>query len=114
MIGGAAGRRPRRQPRRPNVEGDLREQLAIAADGWGRPIGEQFFSLANVAVCPNAGTTRDVFGNPWELEVRVSDGARDGTARVIVVPDCDGSADPALCRCLCKTTYMPGDCPPFG
>lgn len=90
-------------------------QLVASADGWGRPSGALFFALANVAVCPSAAATRDVFGNPWELEIRIDDGVRQGEARLSVVPSCDDAIQPDFCRCVCSTTYMPGDCPgPFG
>jgi len=89
-------------------------QLTLGADGWGYPTIELFFALANVAVCPSASTTRDVFGNPWLLEVRITDGRRDGTATVTVVPDCDRSSAPDFCRCICAAD-MPMECPgPFG
>ena len=40
-------------------------QLRLGGGGWGVPVESQFFSMANLAVCPAAAATRDVFDQPW-------------------------------------------------
>lgn len=86
-------------------------QLAAGADGWGRPIGALFWTLANVAPCPNAAAGRDVYGGAWQLEVRLDSANRSGTVVRTVVPTCGDD----YCRCLCDADYQPGMCGgPFG
>lgn len=82
-------------------------QLEAGADGWGRPFGALFWTLANVSPCPNAAALRDIHDSTWQLEIRIEtpDG-RSGTATRLVVPTCSDD----FCRCVCDADYEPGMC----
>lgn len=85
-------------------------QLRVGVDGWGVPVEAHFFSMANLAVCPAAGATRDVVDQPWRLELSVDDDGRQATTAVTIVPSCAG-VDPAWdCPCQCAADYQPGMC----
>lgn len=91
-------------------------QLRVGADGWGVPVESQFFSMANLAVCPAAAATRDVFDQPWRLELTIDDRGRQATTAVTIAPSCAG-VDPIWdCPCQCAADYQPGVCtnPPGG
>lgn len=91
-------------------------QLRLGSGGWGVPVESQFFSMANLAVCPAAAATRDVFDQPWRLELTIDDRGRAATTAVTIVPSCAG-VDPIWdCPCQCAADYQPGVCtnPPGG
>ncbi|MBK9033578.1 MAG: hypothetical protein IPL61_20330 [Myxococcales bacterium] len=85
-------------------------QLRVGVDGWGVPVEAHFFSMANLAVCPAAAATRDLFDQPWLLELSVDDDGRQAMTSVTIVPSCEG-VDPAWdCPCQCAADYQPGTC----
>lgn len=91
-------------------------QLRLGGGGWGVPVESQFFSMANLAVCPAAAATRDVFDQPWRLELTIDDRGRPATTAVTIAPSCAG-VDPIWdCPCQCAADYQPGACdvPPGG
>jgi hypothetical protein len=76
---------------------------AIAPDGFAEPSEPvSFYDYANVPVCPNANITQSIYGNPWQLEVRVYEGDVMAAEQLLTVtPSCAASADPAGCMCYC-------------
>lgn len=81
--------------------------LLIGDDGWGHPWGTLEYTLANVAVCPNFASTRDVQDQPWQVEVRYEtpDG-RSATVTRAVTPRCEpGDVD---CVCMCDADFTGG------
>lgn len=83
-------------------------QLRVGADGWGIPVESQLFSMANLAVCPATAASRDVFDQPWRLELQVDDRGRTASTAVTIFPEC---GDDASCRCQCAAGAQPGQCP---
>lgn len=79
-------------------------------DGWGSSVDEDISTFANIPVCPNQWSSRDIFDQDYELTLSVED--RDGqtaTRTITVRPTC---AEPDLdveCRCFCKAGYVLGE-----
>jgi hypothetical protein len=93
--------------------------LVPAGDGWAEsrePM--QLSSYANIPVCPNHTSSRDLFGEDYQLTVSVLDSDdRRGSRSVIVRPFCAEPQHEAGCLCTCKQGYRlgeqcPGDPPP--
>lgn len=85
--------------------------LSAGADGWGVPRSPADISdWVNLSACPYANATRDVEGEPYQIELTVTDkGGRTATRRVRVVPVC---AEPDLeqeCKCECDHDYQLGE-----
>ncbi len=89
-------------------------------DGWGTTgqgttaniedsaaIGD----YSNVPLCPNEWADVDVFDQPFEVEVRVTDRSKKTATKVIkVTPRCaEPGAKETACRCLCKHGYVLGE-----
>jgi hypothetical protein len=84
--------------------------LATGADGLAGPAQEAELSdYANVASCPNAGLSRDMNGNSYRLNVRITDRTgRQAEKAIMVTPDCGGVEE---CDCMCDVDYVLGvDC----
>ena len=89
--------------------------LTARGDGWGTVgepdgrIGNQA-DYANVPVCPNEWSARDIFGQSYELEVTITDrNGKTATKKINTVPQCastDQSWQP--CACICKAGYKLG------
>jgi hypothetical protein len=87
--------------------------LIPTGDGWGvsgTTVDFVAANFANIPACPNQWSSTDVSGNPFHLEVTLTDSAGRVATRVIeVTPQCDG--DPG-CVCICKAGYLLGQaCP---
>lgn len=88
--------------------------VAASGDGWvSAATPTEPSSYANVAVCPNQRSDRDIDEQPYQLLVTVTDGGgRMGSGQVDVTPACADGPDGDSCRCLCRTGYHFGDpCP---
>jgi hypothetical protein len=88
--------------------------LVASSDGWAEseePM--QLSSYTNVPVCPNAASSRDIYGELYQLTLGVLDsGNRRGSVSVMVRPFCAEPFNEAACRCICKQGYVLGDpCP---
>ena len=94
--------------------------LTKEADGWGTTgqgtsadiedsaaIGD----YSNVPLCPNEWADVDVFDQPFEVEVHVTDRTKKTASKVIkVTPRCsEPGAKETACRCLCKHGYILGE-----
>jgi hypothetical protein len=89
-------------------------QLVEGADGWGRLAFPPIAVTANVTACPLNDLTRDVDGNPWRLDLALSDErGMTATWTGTVTPFCDPSGpDAESCRCQCDADFVFGEpCP---
>jgi hypothetical protein len=97
---------------------------ADAADGAGPADPTQISNFANVAVCPNNSSSRNVQDERYMLEaVAIDRDGRTATAKVHVIPYCADPSALAVCQCTCTRGYtgpcatpppdagMPGVCP---
>jgi hypothetical protein len=109
-----------RDPTTQQVRFDMRTVNLIATgDGWGvtGPIGASVSgtvsNFANIPVCPNQWSTMDVDGNPYALEVTLTDrGGRTVEKKIQVTPGCGEPATLAECQCICGAGYVLGSvCP---
>jgi hypothetical protein len=89
--------------------------LKPADDGWGVSADDNISTFANIPVCPNQWSSRDVFDQDYELEVTLTDKeGRSVTGKTMVRPACN-EPDVGLtseCLCICKQGYILGEeCP---
>jgi hypothetical protein len=77
-------------------------------DGWAVPAQPgELSDYANVPACPTAAPTRDVDGEPFLLEVRLTDGrGRIATRTMTVTPVCAEADEAQACRCECDLDYL--------
>jgi hypothetical protein len=94
--------------------------LVKEADGWGTTgqgtttnieDSSAIGNYSNVPVCPNEWAGVDVFDQPFEVEVHVTDRTKKTATKVIkVTPRCsEPGAKETACRCLCKHGYVLGE-----
>lgn len=84
--------------------------LSPTGDGWGASVDTDISTFANVGVCPNNWSGRDLYDEDYEIVVQVRD--RDGrTARETkqVRPTCGEPELEVECRCICKHGYVLGE-----
>jgi hypothetical protein len=79
-------------------------------EGWAYAADPaQIGSYANIPVCPNVWSDRDIHEQPYELELRVSDAEnRNGLVTLSVVPFCGEPAHEGDCRCSCEVDAVLG------
>src|SRR5262249_47684802 len=83
--------------------------LAVGADGWAAPLEQQPSSYANVAVCPNQRSSRDIDEQTYELYLKLTDAAgRSAEITVDVVPFCAEPDTFDECKCICMAGYVLG------
>ncbi len=89
------------------VRGDSRTVNLITTHGATTFIAD----YAQIPVCPNQWSSRDIFNQVYELTVKAEDrGGRSVTSVIHVTPYCN--PDQAICPCFCKEGYKLGDpCP---
>lgn len=88
--------------------------LVAGEDGWAVPREPlQISSYANIPVCPNHASSRDIYEQEYYLTVSVRDGAdRRGSKTLRVVPFCGEAEYRATCLCTCAKGYELGSvCP---
>jgi hypothetical protein len=78
--------------------------MLVGDDGWAYPAQpKQIGSYANIGLCANHWSSRDIYEQPYELELKVSDKeGRTAKTTLSIVPFC--GAEPkyeAECRCIC-------------
>lgn len=85
----------------------------LGDDGWAYPAEPaQLSSYANIPLCPNLASTRDIYEQPYPLTIDVVDGGgRRASAGVTVTPYCSEPAREAECLCTCGVDYTLGECP---
>ncbi len=78
---------------------------------WAEPTDPtQISSYANIAVCPNQRSTRNLYDVPYELSVSLTDHAgRQAATTITVTPYCGEPTNVADCLCKCREGYMLGD-----
>jgi hypothetical protein len=89
--------------------------LTARGDGWGtdgEPNGSAGIQpdYANVPVCPNQWSARDLFGQPYELAVTLTDSHNKTITKTIqTTPTCAGADFPGQpCTCICAHGYVLG------
>lgn len=83
--------------------------LVPGADGWAHPAEPVFQSIGSTPACPNLVGQRDIFGNAWQVELRLDeDGGRSATVLTTVRPFCDELSPKDECECECAAGYMLG------
>lgn len=89
-------------------------------DGWGATgqgtstdleSSQAISNYSNIPLCPNQWASKDVYDEPFQLEVRVQDSRKKtATATINVTPRCaEPGAKEAACRCLCRAGYVLGE-----
>ncbi|KYF82149.1 hypothetical protein BE11_25680 [Sorangium cellulosum] len=84
--------------------------LRPTGDGWGASVDADISTFANVGVCPNNWSGRNMFDEDYEIVVQVTD--RDGrkVEQVRQVrPACNEPEFEVECRCICKHGYILGE-----
>lgn len=84
--------------------------LAPADDGWGESDDLDISTFANVGVCPNNWSSKDIFDQEYEILVQVKD--REGRMAMRsrkIRPACREAGVEAECRCICKHGYVLGE-----
>jgi hypothetical protein len=84
--------------------------LTVADDGWAYPSAPmELFNFANIGVCPNTSGARNLYGEPYRIEVTVTDkNGKQASAAVQVVPFCAEPAHAITCACTCAAGYVLG------
>jgi hypothetical protein len=66
-------------------------------------------NFANIGVCPNNAGVRNLYGEPYRIEVTVTDAnGKKGSAAALVVPFCAEPATARDCACMCAAGYVLG------
>jgi len=98
-----------------HVRFDIRTvNLTPQGDGWGASLETDIASFANIPVCHNQWSDRDVFDKDYELTVAILDRQGKKAEKTILVrPLCDEPGYEQECLCICKQGYVLGEaCPP--
>ena len=90
--------------------------LVEGADGFGVPDQpDTLQNYANIPVCPSFASTRDGDGQPYRLELRLTeqhrvpgDTARTHVVTATVTPECAEPLILAECRCECDADFITG------
>jgi len=75
--------------------------VAATGDGWAAPQQPvDLNAMPNVAVCPTSATTAAVNGNPYQLEIAITNaGAQVADLKITAIPTC--AADDTYCAQEC-------------
>ena len=86
--------------------------LMDTGDGWAVPRNISYYAIAGA--CPQVSPMRDIFEQPYKVELILSDdNGKEAMTSVHVVPTCPLGADNADCLCTCDRDYVLGGvCPP--
>ncbi|WP_437334048.1 hypothetical protein [Sorangium sp. So ce394] len=84
--------------------------LKPTGDGWGASVDVDISTFANVGVCPNNWSSRDIFDQDYEIVVQVKDReGRTASHTTQVRPACNEPELEVECRCICKHGYILGE-----
>lgn len=84
--------------------------LKPTGGGWGASVDADISTFANVGVCPNNWSGRDIFDQDHEIVVQVKDGeGRTALQTLRVRPACNEPEFEVECRCICKHGYILGE-----
>ncbi|XXX75505.1 hypothetical protein WMF30_48435 [Sorangium sp. So ce134] len=84
--------------------------LKPTGDGWGASVDVDISTFANVGVCPNNWSSRDIFDQDYEIEVQVKDREGRTASQIMQVrPACNEPEFEVECRCVCKHGYILGE-----
>ena len=84
--------------------------LTPTGDGWGQSADTNLSTFANIPVCPNQWAMQDLYGQPFELTVKLSDPLGHAASSTLhVTPACTESGSLGKeCTCTCKQGYVLG------
>jgi hypothetical protein len=93
------------------VRVDIRSvNLVPDSTGYGASTDAVIATFSNIPVCPNQWSVTNTFGNPYQLEVTLTDHAgRTAQQKMKVVPRCAQPDNEGQCMCLCKAGYVLGE-----
>lgn len=84
--------------------------LKPTGDGWGASVDADISTFANVGVCPNNWSGRNIFDEEYEIIVQVKDRKGRMAEQVRRVrPACNEPEFEVECRCICKHGYILGE-----
>ena len=84
--------------------------LRVLDGGVASSVDTNIATWANIPLCHNQWTPRDIYGSPFELELTYTDrGGRVLTQAMLVTPYCAEPRYDAECRCICRGGYMLGE-----
>lgn len=85
-------------------------RLKPTMDGWLLPLlPNSIANYSNLPACPRAGLAHDIHGEPYRLEIVVTDKKnRTAAAELDVIPTCAEPAFYERCRCECRADYELG------
>ncbi len=85
--------------------------LVEGPDGWGEPKEPlALHNYSNLPACPREGLSRNVYDEPYELEVLVEDkSGRRASSTQMIVPKCAEPEFEESCRCECSKDYDYGE-----
>lgn len=85
----------------------------VAGMGTGSNIADsaEIGDYSNVPLCPNQWASKDIYDQPFELELLVTDRNRKTMSKKITVtPRCaEPGEKETACRCLCRNGYVLGE-----
>jgi hypothetical protein len=87
--------------------------LTATGDGWGTSAtsadASAIGSFSNIPVCPNEWSASDLFGQPYWLEMTVTDREKRQLAKKVqVTPECAQPDNLGQCLCICMAGYVLG------
>jgi len=78
-------------------------------DGTARSNPNDIFNFANIAACPNQWSDRDLYDQPYELTISLTDKDEKHLTKVLhVTPRCNEPGVEAECLCQCQGDYILG------
>ncbi len=84
--------------------------LRDEGNGYGRSAPGDIAAYSNIPVCHNTWTDRNIYGEPFTLEVTLKDRhGKEVEESLQVVPRCAEPANEAQCLCICEGGYQLGD-----
>jgi hypothetical protein len=86
--------------------------LDPSSDGFGTSVDTNIATFANIPVCPNQWSSRDLFDQDYELEMVLKDWKGRAARRTFTVKPVCNESEPGLsaeCRCICRHGYILGE-----
>lgn len=87
--------------------------FGVSGQGTGSDIAasSEIGDYSNVPLCPNQWASKDIYDQPFQLELLVTDRRKKTmTKKITVTPRCAETGDKlAGCRCLCRNGYVLGE-----
>ena len=90
--------------------------LTPGDDGWLAPLQpEELSNYSNLPACPRSNLQRNIYGEPYQLTLRVEDkDGRTAETSLTITPVCGEPEIRDRCECECAQTYSLGQaCTPM-